>query len=268
MDISISDLRAQLTRARSDFPFIDAAEQQHGLPAFLLYAVGSRESNLRNIAGDFSQRPGESSKRFHGFGVWQRDSGAFGVGMSYLDDVPKQAEDAGGLLASNFARFGRWDAATAAYNAGAGAVSKALQAGRSVDSVTTGKDYSTDVLARRTVLAGGALLAVDGGGTVHVVRPGETLSGIAQAFHTTVAHLVELNHMADADVIVVGQILRLPTPAPAHQVAVAPKKHVVESGENLSVIAAEFGTTVGRLVQLNHIANPDLIFVGQVLLVA
>jgi hypothetical protein len=153
VNISGATLLDQHRRAKEDWPFIDAIEKAHHLPALLLYAVGSRETNLRNIKGDFSKRKGESSPRFHGFGVWQRDSGAFGVDESYLKDVRKQAEDAAALLAANHRTFGRWDAAVAAYNCGPGNVRPALAAGLSVDHHTTGGDYSTDVLARRAFLA-------------------------------------------------------------------------------------------------------------------
>ncbi len=68
MNITTDQLIEQHERARETWPFIDTVEKEHGLPALLLYAVGSRETNLRNIKGDFSQRAGESSKRFHGFG--------------------------------------------------------------------------------------------------------------------------------------------------------------------------------------------------------
>lgn len=40
---------------------------------------------------------------------------------------------------------------------------------------------------------------------------------------------------------------------------------VVESGDTLSSIASQFGTTVERLVSVNGISNPDYIYVGQVL---
>lgn len=43
--------------------------------------------------------------------------------------------------------------------------------------------------------------------------------------------------------------------------------HVVQRGETLSQIAASLGTTVGTLVRLNNIANPESIDVGQRLLV-
>ena len=44
-------------------------------------------------------------------------------------------------------------ATLSAYNAGEGAVGRALQRGASTDSVTTGKDYARDVLNRASVFA-------------------------------------------------------------------------------------------------------------------
>lgn len=113
-------LAAEVRRARGQWPFIDAIERSHHLPPRLLYAIGWRETRLQNIMGDFSQRAGESSPRHHGFGVWQRDSGAFGVDASYLEVVRRQAMDASDLLAANFRTFDHWDAAVAAYNCGPG----------------------------------------------------------------------------------------------------------------------------------------------------
>ncbi|WP_341209045.1 LysM peptidoglycan-binding domain-containing protein [uncultured Sphingomonas sp.] len=53
----------------------------------------------------------------------------------------------------------------------------------------------------------------------HVVRRGETLSGIAQANGMDVATLARSNHLADPDRIAVGQTLRLGGTAPAPQTA-------------------------------------------------
>ena len=41
--------------------------------------------------------------------------------------------------------------------------------------------------------------------------------------------------------------------------------YVVQAGDTLTAIALQFGTTVQALVTLNNIANPNLIYVGQVL---
>lgn len=48
----------------------------------------------------------------------------------------------------------------------------------------------------------------------------------------------------------------------------APKTHTVRAGENLSVIAAQYGTTWQELARINAISNPNLIQVGQKVRVA
>ena len=49
--------------------------------------------------------------------------------------------------------------------------------------------------------------------------------------------------------------------APAYMV------HIVQSGESLSIIAGKYGVTVEDLVSINDIADPDLIVIGQEILV-
>ena len=45
-------------------------------------------------------------------------------------------------------------------------------------------------------------------------------------------------------------------------------RYVVQAGDTLTKLARKYGTTVQDLVALNGIRNPDLIYVGQVLLIA
>ena len=63
MEITESALTAQYQRAKLAWPFIHQTELARGLPRMLLFAVGSRETNLTNEVGDFG----------HGHGVWQLD---------------------------------------------------------------------------------------------------------------------------------------------------------------------------------------------------
>ena len=42
-----------------------------------------------------------------------------------------------------------------------------------------------------------------------------------------------------------------------------PQIYTVKAGDTLTAIARRFSTTVSELVRLNHIKNPDLIYVGQ-----
>ena len=52
----------------------------------------------------------------------------------------------------------------------------------------------------------------------------------------------------------------VPTTVPSGEV-----KHIVQRGENLFRIALRYGTTVQAIASANGIANPSLIYVGQVL---
>lgn len=50
-----------------------------------------------------------------------------------------------------------------------------------------------------------------------------------------------------------------------HRPATPSRTYTVKDGDTLSEIALRYHTTVAELVRLNHIANPDLIYTGQVL---
>ena len=96
----------------------------------------------------------------------------------------------------------------------------------------------------------------------YTVRSGDTLSGIAAAHGTSWQELQRINGLANANLIFPGQVLKLPgggKPAPQK------RTYVVRSGDNLSAIAARYGTSWQALAQKNGLSNPNLIFPGQVL---
>lgn len=90
----------------------------------------------------------------------------------------------------------------------------------------------------------------------HRVRSGDTLGKIAARYGTSVSRLVALNHLANPNLIVAGETLRVPG---RHRVD---SVHTVASGETLSSIAGRYGTSVAALARLNHIKDPNLIVVG------
>lgn len=111
----------------------------------------------------------------------------------------------------------------------------------------------------------------------YVVQPGDTLWRISNQFSTTVDAIVRANNIPNPNLIYVGQVLEIPTgpttvpPTPPPGSTPTPPTgtvtYVVQPGDTLSKIARQFNTTVQAIAQANNIANPNLIFVGQVLVI-
>jgi spore coat assembly protein SafA len=108
-------------------------------------------------------------------------------------------------------------------------------------------------------------------GTQHLIRRGETLSGIAQRYGTTVDALLQANRqIRNPNLIYAGQTLTIPTTrntsAPNQAGSQAGSQYVVRRGDTLSEIAARNGIDLARLIKANtQIQNPNLIYPGQVI---
>ncbi|HUW11856.1 MAG TPA: LysM peptidoglycan-binding domain-containing protein [Anaerolineae bacterium] len=102
--------------------------------------------------------------------------------------------------------------------------------------------------------------------TVYVVQRGDTLSSIAVRHGVSLVALAQANSITNSNWIYVGQRLSIPSsgagPSPSTGAA---KTHRVQAGEHLSVIAARYGTTAAAIAAVNGIANPSLIYAGQLL---
>ena len=113
----------------------------------------------------------------------------------------------------------------------------------------------------------------------YTVQSGDTLSGIANRFSTTVNHLASLNDISNPNRIYVGQrlLVRQQTSSQTNTNntntssnttntrSSATGTYTVQSGDTLSGIANKFGTNYESLANLNNISNPNRIYVGQVL---
>jgi putative chitinase len=110
------------------------------------------------------------------------------------------------------------------------------------------------------------------------VRWGETLSGIAARYGTTVQAIANANGIHCPSRIYAGQRLVIPGGRACYQPAPCKppcggwhggwhggccRYHYVRWGENLSSIAWRYGTSVNALVAANGIVNPNCIYAGQ-----
>ncbi len=129
--------------------------------------------------------------------------------------------------------------------------------------------------------------------TTYIVQAGDTLYSIALQFNTTIAAIQQANNIANPNTLRVGQRLLIPTtvaqnaatpeptargptntpPAVANSAspttnpAAPPETYIVRAGDTLASIAAQFGVPLAELVRVNNIADPNVISVGQRLVI-
>lgn len=99
----------------------------------------------------------------------------------------------------------------------------------------------------------------------YIVQTGDTLNKIASRFNTTAQSLANLNHIRNINLIYPGQNLLVKATQTANNVHQSLTSYVVKSGDTLNTIASQYNTTAQRLAVINHIANPNLIYPGQVI---
>ena len=101
--------------------------------------------------------------------------------------------------------------------------------------------------------------------TVYIVQRGDTLYSIARRYGTTVHAIAVANKIANPSRIYAGQQLVIPggstTPPPSGRI------HIVQVGETLYSISRRYGTTYWAIAMANNLANPNVIYAGQRLVI-
>ena len=103
--------------------------------------------------------------------------------------------------------------------------------------------------------------------TTYTVVRGDTLSGIAARFGTTYQKIAADNGISNPNLIYPGQVLKIYGGSSSGGGSSSVKKYTVKAGDTLSGIAAMYGTTYQKIASDNNIANPNLIYPGQVLII-
>ena len=117
-------------------------------------------------------------------------------------------------------------------------------------------------------------------GANYIVQKGDSLSRIARNQRVSLNDLMQANGLTKFSIIKIGQVLNLPgesvsqdSPAGVAQsvssiVPDGASTHTVQKGDNLTRIAAIYGTTVKQIMEWNGLADAGRIRVGQSLVVS
>lgn len=106
---------------------------------------------------------------------------------------------------------------------------------------------------------------------IRVVQPGDTIEGLAQRYAVPLQDLLDLNNLRGESRLYAGEIIVLPlgtglSGSPRDLPADA-QSHVVRRGETLASIANLYGRDMWDIGAANGLLNPNLIYVGQVLII-
>ena len=104
------------------------------------------------------------------------------------------------------------------------------------------------------------------------VRPGDTLSTIADKFGTEIQRIREMN-LLTTDALQVGQVLRMPyvpgltTPEGIPTATPEPFRYTVQEGDTLLSIALRYDVALNQILSLNNLRDEHSITIGQELLI-
>lgn len=102
---------------------------------------------------------------------------------------------------------------------------------------------------------------------VYTVQPGDTLILVALRFNLRLADIVLANDLFNPSFLFPGQQLILPGMAPSAESSplISDWVHTVQSGDTLFDIAYFYGVTPDQVIEINQLANPDMLQLGQIL---
>ncbi|EHA60242.1 LysM peptidoglycan-binding domain-containing protein [Synechococcus sp. WH 8016] len=109
-----------------------------------------------------------------------------------------------------------------------------------------------------------ALMPLQAGAASITVKPGDTISGLADRYGVSVKSLMRENGIRNSNHVEVGQTLRLPSGARG-VVSAGKGRHTVRGGDTLGGIAARYRVSEKDLIAINSLPSADHVEVGQTL---
>lgn len=103
--------------------------------------------------------------------------------------------------------------------------------------------------------------------TQYIVKSGDTLYSIAKRYNTSVKQIAQVNRIKNINLIRLGQPLIIPGKSAAGIPSPNKKQYTVKAADTLYAISRYYNISVLELAKLNKLTNPNLIRVGQTLMI-
>lgn len=123
------------------------------------------------------------------------------------------------------------------------------------------------VLVIPGISSGGSTTPPPTTNTKYTVKSGDTLYAIAKKYGLTVQQIVAANNIKNANLILPGQVLIIPGKSGSNVPKPTTKYHTVRLGDTLYAISRRYGVPIQKIATANKLTNPNLIRVGQVLII-
>lgn len=151
-----------------------------------------------------------------------------------------------------------------------------VQSGDTIQAIADRFDVTTDALLQHNGIIDpnrifrGQILNIPIGVVTppasHLVQSGETLQWIAERYNVTQEAIIEINNITNISRLTIGQVLMLPAPATGGP-SILTTEHIVQPGQTLREIGELYGIPWEELAAVNNLVNPNLLQVGQILIV-
>ena len=131
-------------------------------------------------------------------------------------------------------------------------------------SVTSSAQTASDPVATTTSATNSDGMGGGGQGVNYTVQVGDTLHDIAAKYGVTTMAIIQANDLANPDLILPGEHVNVPADSGAQDVSIE-----VQPGDTINKLAEHYGVSSSVIINLasNKITNPDLIIVGQTLII-